>query len=136
MGLVGVEPTKSCDRQILSLLRMPVPPQSREFPRLDSNQEKEIQSLPCYRYTTRECLRRESNPHVQRTIDFESIASASSATKANISKNFATVIVHHNSASSSNIQTSYRTELLNIHHIIANVKNFFWNSYLFLTKNH
>jgi len=26
--------------------------------------------------------------------------------------------------------------LLNIHHIIANVKNFFWNSYLFLTKNH
>ena len=32
MGMVGIEPTWSIDRQILSLLRLPVPPQSRTTP--------------------------------------------------------------------------------------------------------
>ena len=32
VGLVGLEPTRSIDRQILSLLRIPIPPQSRTTP--------------------------------------------------------------------------------------------------------
>ncbi|MEY4542870.1 MAG: hypothetical protein RL411_947 [Bacteroidota bacterium] len=32
VGMVGIEPTRSIDRQILSLLRLPVPPQSQTAP--------------------------------------------------------------------------------------------------------